>query len=282
VNAADFAFLADLMLRRSGLVLTPNKIPLVNSRLMPVARRFGFKKVDALLRELRYGREALARAVTEAMTTNESFFFRDPTAFENFEEVILPELLKRRAATKRFRIWCNACAMGQEAYSLAMILDDHRLAERGWEVEIIATDINSESIARAREGLYAQFEIKRGLPLRRIVGHFAQEGSYWRISDPLRRAVSFRPFNLLDSFGWIGETDIVFCRNVLMYFDGHTRANVLDRLAAVLAPDGYLVLGHTETVAGHSAAFAEVSPGLYSRISASFAPRQSLIAAAAG
>jgi chemotaxis protein methyltransferase CheR len=265
MNASDFTFLSDLLKRRSGLVLTENKIPLVNTRLLPVARRFGFKKVDALMTELRYGREPLARAVTEAMMTSESFFFRDPEAFETFEEVVLPSLLRRHAATKRFRIWCAACAMGQEAYSLAMILDDHRLAERGWEIEILATDINSESIARAKEGLYAQFEIKRGLPVRRIVGHFVQEGSGWRISDALRRATNFRVFNLLDSYGWVGEVDVIFCRNVMMYLDAETKTDILDRLAPVLSPNGFLVLGHTETASNFTTAFAEAMPGLYRR-----------------
>jgi chemotaxis protein methyltransferase CheR len=273
MNAAEFSFLSDLLRRRSGLVLTPNKIPLVRSRLLPVARRFGFKKVDALMRELQYGREALVRAVTEAMTTNESFFFRDPEAFENFEEMILPALLKRRAASKRFRIWSAACAMGQEPYSLAMILDDHRLGERGWDVDLLATDFNSDSVARAKEGLYAQFEIKRGLSLRRVIGHFVQEEAGWRISDPLRRAVNFRAFNLLDSFGWIGEVDVIFCRNVLMYFDSETKADVLRRLAHVVAPDGYLVLGQNETASGFTTAFTETSPGLYQRTQVAM-PRQ--------
>ncbi len=265
MNTADYSFLCELLKRRSGLVLTPSKIPLINSRLMPVARRFGFKKVDQLMVELRYGREALVRAATEAMTTNESFFFRDPSAFENFEEIILPALLKSRSQSKRFRIWCSACSMGQEAYSLAMILDDHRLAERGWDIEILATDLNSDSIARAKEGRYAEFEIKRGLPLRRIVGHFVQEDTYWRISDPLRRAVNFHSFNLLDSYGWLDEVDVVFCRNVLMYFGAETKSDVLNRLSQVVSPDGYLVLGHTETVSGFSEAYTEVVPGLYRR-----------------
>ncbi|HEY1707031.1 MAG TPA: protein-glutamate O-methyltransferase CheR [Rhizomicrobium sp.] len=265
MNTADFTFLTDLLRRRSGLALTPNKIPLVKSRLLPVARRFGFRNVEGLLKDLRYGREPLARAVTEAMTTNESFFFRDPEAFETFEETILPALLRRRAENRRFRIWCAACATGQEAYTLAMILDDHRLAERGWDVEILASDINSDSILRAKEGLYAEFEVQRGLAVRRIAGHFTQEGGGWRIDDALRRAVNFRTFNLLDSYGWIGEVDVIFCRNVLMYFDGETKTVVLDRLAQVLAPDGYLVLGHTETVAGFSTAFVETTPGLYRR-----------------
>jgi chemotaxis protein methyltransferase CheR len=146
-----------------------------------------------------------------------------------------------------------------------MILNDHRLAERGWDVEILGTDINSDSIQRAKEGLYAEFEVQRGLAVRRIVGHFAQDGSGWRIGDALRRAVTFRTFNLLDSYGWVGTADVIFCRNVLMYFDSETKAAVFARLADVLAPDGYLVLGHTETAAGFSKAFVETAPGLYRR-----------------
>ncbi len=267
MNAADFDFLADLLRRRSGLHLRHDKLPLAESRLLPVAQRFGFRDVASLIAELRHGRETIAGAVTEAMTTNESSFFRDRHAFEYFQNKILPMLLARRASRRRLRIWCAGAANGQEAYSLAMILDDLKLSEAGWTVDLIATDLNSAAIARAREGLYSQFEVQRGLPIQRLVRHFAQEGDQWRIAPRLRRMVSFRPFNLLDSFGWLGELDVIFCRNVLIYFDMTTKAQVIGRLADALSPDGWLVMGAAESLAGASSDFAAVEEarGVYVR-----------------
>ncbi len=267
MDGADFDFLADLLRRRSGLHLRQDKLPLVESRLLPVAQRFGFREVASLVAELRHGRETIAGAVTEAMTTNESSFFRDKHAFEYFQNTILPMLLARRAGQRRLRIWCAGAANGQEAYSLAMILDDLRLPEAGWTVDLHATDLSSAAIARAKEGLYSQFEVQRGLPIQRLVRHFAQEGEQWRIAQRLRRMVSFRQFNLLDSFGWLGALDVIFCRNVLIYFDMTTKMRVIDRLADSLAPDGWLVLGATESLAGASSAFAPVDDvrGVYVR-----------------
>lgn len=261
----DVAYLAHMLRRRSGLLLGRPKSEFIESRLAPVMRRFGFKDIGSLVAELRHGRDALARAVTEAMMTNESSFFRDRQSFELFREKVLPELLARRAASKRLRIWSAACAAGQEAYSIAMILDDHKLPARGWTVDIIATDISSEMIARGEQGLYSHFEVQRGLPIRRLVDHFSQEGGNWRISEPLRRMVTFRPFNLLDSFGWLDDIDVVFCRNVLMYLDHKSKTSVLDKISEVLVPDGYLLLGTVETTQGLSNAFGPVveAPGIY-------------------
>jgi chemotaxis protein methyltransferase CheR len=205
--------------------------------------------------------------VTEAMTTNDSAFFRDRRTFEEFRDIVLPELLIKRAAGKRLRIWCAACAAGQEPYSIAMILDDAKLLAQGWTIDLIATDLNSQMIARAEEGLYSQFEVQRGLPIRRLVRNFTQEGSNWRISENLRRMVAFRTFNLLDSFGWLAEMDVVFCRNVLMYFDQKTRMSVIDRIADILPPDGSLLVGPAESISGLTTGFvqAEHAPGLYFR-----------------
>ncbi len=262
----DVEFLARMLRRRSGIVLGIPKSDHIENRLGPVMRRFGFKDVGSLVAELRHGRDALARAVTEAMTTNESSFFRDKPAFDLFRDKVLPDLVARRAGAKRLRLWCAACAAGQEAYSIAMILDDLKLASKGWTVDLIATDINGEMIARAEQGLYSHFEVQRGLPIRRLVDHFLQEGQSWRISESLRRMVTFRPFNLLDSFGWLDDVDIVFCRNVLMYLDPKAKAGVLDKISEILAPGGYLLLGPVETPSGLSDAFVAVAdaPGLYS------------------
>ncbi len=281
MTSDEFAYLAEFLRRRSGLLLTAHKAHLIEGRLAPVARRFGFKDVDALVRELRYAREALARAVTEAMTTNESFFFRDRVAFEQFRDIVLPDLLIARAQTRRLRIWCAACSAGQEAYSIAMILDDQRLAAQGWSIDLIATDLSSDSIARAELGIYSQFEVQRGLPLRRLVSHFTQEGSSWRVSDALRRMITFRQFNLLDSYGWLDDLDVVFCRNVLMYFDQKTKIQVLDKIAEILTLDGSLLLGPAETTSGLSNAFLPMgnAPGLYGKPRSAVLP---LFGAAAG
>ena len=175
-----------------------------------------------------------------------SSFFRDRACFDHVRNTMIPALVKARATTKRLRIWCAAASSGQEPYSLAMLLDEAQLAESGWKIDIIATDLSSEMVARARDGLYLDYEVSRGLPTQLLLQYFTQSGSQWRVSDRLRRMVSFRPFNLLDSFGWLGQIDIVFCRNVLLYFDEQERFYTLERLSRVVAPDGYLVLGATE------------------------------------
>lgn len=263
----DFAYLAEFLRRRSGLLLPPRKASLIEGRLAPVARRFGFKNVHALVRELRYARDALARAVTEAMTTNESSFFRDRHAFDHFRDVVLPPLLKTRTETKRLRIWSAACAAGQEAYSLAMILADDGLVQKGWSIDLIATDLNSDSIARAEEGVYTAYEVQRGLSVRRLAQYFREEGTSWRVSDALRRMITFRAFNLLDSFGWLDDLDVVLCRNVLIYLDQKAKAQVLDKISELLRPDGCLFVGHAEAVEGvtHDFVQAEGPAGFYVR-----------------
>jgi chemotaxis protein methyltransferase CheR len=265
MNQSDFAYLAEVLRRRAGILLTDKKTHLAESRLVPVIRRFGFRDVGSLLRELRHGHEALVEAVIEAMTTNDSAFFRDRRTYEEFRDIVLPQLLVARASSKELRIWCAACAAGQEPYSIAMILDDFKLAAKGWGISLFATDINSQMIARAEEGAYSQFEVQRGLPIRRLVSNFTQDGTDWRISNHLRRMVTFRTFNLLDSYGWLPDLDVVFCRNVLMYFDHKTRLSVVERIADILAADGALLVGPAESVAGLTVSYvqADRAPGLY-------------------
>jgi chemotaxis protein methyltransferase CheR len=253
MDSADFDFLSDFVKRRSGLALTQGQTSFIRGKLAPVARRFGFRKVDALLAELRHEPEELSRAVAEAMTTNESSFFRDRALFDHFRGAILPALMKARANSRRLRIWCAAASMGQEPYSLAMILDEAKLD--GWRVDLIATDLNSEAIARAKDGLYSEYEVARGLSVPLLLRYFTQENGQWRIAEKLRRMVSFRAFNLLDSFGWLGQIDVIYCRNVLIYFDHQDKFETLERLSRTLAPDGFLVLGTTETTSGISDAF---------------------------
>jgi chemotaxis protein methyltransferase CheR len=254
VDSADFEFLSDFVKRRSGLALTQGQTAFIKSKLAPVARRFGFRNTDALFAELHHEPEELSRAVAEAMTTNETSFFRDRAMFDHFRNTVLPALVKARAATRRLRIWCAASSTGQEPYSLAMILDEAKLD--GWRVDLIATDLNSEAVARAKDGLYSEYEVARGLSVPLLLRYFVQENGQWRIAENLRRMVSFRPFNLLDSYGWLGQLDIIFCRNVLIYFDQQDKFETLERMSRCLAPDGFLALGTTETTSAISDAFA--------------------------
>jgi chemotaxis protein methyltransferase CheR len=242
----DFHFLTRLLRRRSGLSFTVDKLALVERRLTPVMRRFDFKDMTGLIDELRLGREALADAVTEAMTVNESSFFRDAALFQNLRESILPRLVLGRARSKRLRIWSAACAAGQEAYSIAILLTEMGLAREGWNIDLVATDLSGEAIQRAEAGRYAPYEIERGLDAH-AMRYFRRDRAEWLVDAGLRSMVSFRRFNLLDSFGWLDEIDLVFCRNVLMYFDPATRVDVLERMADTIAPDGLLLLGENET-----------------------------------
>ena len=242
----DFHFLARLLRRRSGLSLSLDRMALTERRLAPVMRRFDFKDMADLMGELRLGREALAEAVTEAMTVNESSFFRDPALFETLRQSVLPRLLASRAQGKRLRIWSAACAAGHEAYSIAILLSELGLTREGWNIDLVATDLSSEAIQRAEAGRYTSYEIERGLDAH-AMRYFRRDRSEWLVDAALRRMVSFRRFNLLDSFGWLDEIDLVFCRNVLMYFDPATRGDVLERIADSMAPDGVLLLGENET-----------------------------------
>ncbi|HEX3432042.1 MAG TPA: protein-glutamate O-methyltransferase CheR [Rhizomicrobium sp.] len=235
--------LAELVRRRSGIKLPVENPELIDDKLAPVARLFGFRDLRGLLEEMAHPPEELAQAVTEAMTTRDTSFFRDTTAFDCLEHVILPAVLENRARVKCLRLWCSGVSSGQEAYSVAMILDRFRLIGSGWKIELLATDLSFDAIARARRGTYTNFEVERGLTSNLLSAYFTSEESGWRVADRLRRMVSFRTFNLLDDFGWLGELDVIFCRNVLLYLDPKVRAAALRKLAHALAPDGYLFLG---------------------------------------
>ncbi len=247
----DFDFLSSLLKRRSGLMLGADKIYLLETRLTPVARRSGMDSLDDLIRELRQSAsEPLMREVTEAMTTNESFFYRDRTPFDLFREQVLPSLRQRRQTTKKLRIWCAACSTGQEPYSLALILKQQEALWRGWTIEIIGTDVSRSVLSRACEGVYSQFEVQRGLPIHELLKYFTQEGDTWRLSDEIRKMVTFREFNLLDSFSGLDKFDVIYCRNVLIYFDQATKTRVMESLRGVMPRDGTLFLGAAETVLG--------------------------------
>jgi chemotaxis protein methyltransferase CheR len=248
---SDFDVLRQLLNRRSGLALDAEKAYLAESRLQPLVQQLGLSGLGGLVKLLLSGgHEDLEREVVEAMTTNETFFFRDRIPFDNFRKVILPHLLTSRRESRKIRIWCAACSTGQEPYSLAMMLDEesHRLS--GWRVEVLATDLSRSVINTAKQGLYSQFEIQRGLPIAQLLRYFRQEGERWKISEHLRSRVQFAEFNLLTDFAPLGQFDVIFCRNVLIYFDVAAKSDVLNRMAKALAPDGFFVMGAAETVIG--------------------------------
>jgi len=247
----NFAWLCRYLQENTGLVLGSDKMYLVESRLMPVARKHLVDGLDALIETLRSRRpRELERDVIDAMMTNESFFFRDGKPFEQFRQFVLPRMLQSRATERTIRIWSAACSTGQEPYSIAMILKEEEAKLAGWKVDIIATDISHEALARARSGIYSQFEVQRGLPIQLLIKYFTQDGDRWQIVPELRAMVQFREFNLLDDFGPLGRFDVVFCRNVLIYFDQATKASILERISRIMAPDGLLYLGGAETVLG--------------------------------
>ena len=266
----EFKAICNFVQKSSGIVLSQSKEYLVDSRLKPIAEEHGFADIGALARGLTLAPEAVKAAVTDAMTTNETFFFRDKTPFTLFEEIILPELVKARRVARRLRIWCAAASTGQEPYSLAMLLLKHKRALAGLKVDIVGTDLSVSAIARAKQGRYTQFEVQRGLPVDLLVKHFTQEGTHWLISDEIKRMVKFSLLNLLEPYSSIGLVDVVYCRNVLIYFDGETKKQVLTSLRKAMRPDGYLVLGAADTVMGSNGEFerANNKRGLYQPVEA--------------
>ena len=266
MKVEDFDMFSNLLKQRSGLVLTKDKAYLLESRLMPVARKWNMKGLDELAVTVRMRKEeALLRDITEAMTTNESSFFRDQKPFDLFRNLVLPQLLESRSSRRQIRIWSAACSSGQEAYSLAMLLQDEAAKIAGWRIEIVGTDISAEMVERAKSGIYTQFEVQRGLPIQMLVKHFKQNGDKWQISPQIRQMASFREFNLLGDLMPLGQFDVVFCRNVLIYFDQPTKSRVLEQIARLMPADGLLYLGGAETVLGITDRFKplENQRGLY-------------------
>jgi len=257
----DIEHLAATLKSRSGLILGTDKNYLIESRLSPVARREGYANVSALLTALRTKREEkLMAMVTDAMTTNETFFFRDKLPFDQFKSDVLPALAKARM-NNEIKIWCAACSTGQEPYSLAMLMDEARAQFPRMNLDILATDISERCLEKATAGLYTQFEVQRGLPITQMVKHFEKVDEMWRISPKLRQGIRFKKMNLLDNLSTIGRQDVVYCRNVLIYFDLETKKRVLEQIASLLADDGFLFLGAAETVLGITDSFKPM-PGM--------------------
>lgn len=254
IAVEDYRFLADLLHKASGLALGDGKEYLLESRLPPVATRLGYPDLRALVTALRLrSTPDLVKAVCDAMTTGETFFFRDTTPFTVFENELIPEqlaMLRAKGLTRPIRIWCAACSTGQEPYSLAMILDKMRPTLAGTNVEIVASDYSTPTLARAKEGIYNQFEVQRGLPVQMLVRYFKQVPAGFQVNADLRDRISFREQNLLQPFTQLGMFDIVFIRNVLIYFDIATKRDVLERIARQLNPGGSVMLGGTENTLG--------------------------------
>lgn len=248
----NFEIYRSILKDRSGIIVTTDKGYLLESRLSPIAKENDFASVEDMAPALKApGGERLIERVIEAMTTNETSFFRDQRPFDMFKDFLLPTLQQKRDMKKKIDIWCAAASSGQEPYSLAMILKDLQASTfGGWSSDIFATDISNDILEQAKQAVYSQFEVQRGLPIQMLMSYFTQDEDKWNLKDEIKNMVRYAPFNLLDNMSALGQFDLIFCRNVLIYFDEPTKADILARMRKQLAPDGFLMLGGAETVIG--------------------------------
>ena len=248
ISAADYAFLAQLLRDQCALVLEPGKDYLLRNRLAPIVQRHQLADLKQLVERLRGPNAAgLKREIVEAMVTTETSFFRDVRPFDTLRKTVIPELIERRRGERRLRIWCAASSSGQEPYSLAMLLREYFPELDSWNVTLLATDISEEMLKRCRAGRYTQLEVNRGLPTPLLLKWFRQESGQWEIDERLWSAVTFSPLNLAGLWPPMGIWDIVLIRNVMIYFEPDVKRLILSRIARMLAKDGYLILGGTET-----------------------------------
>jgi chemotaxis protein methyltransferase CheR len=258
MKADNYAFLCKLIFEKAGIVLTDDKAYLMETRLTPVVRKYGLLDLDALAAALRSPVAPQLADFVDALTTNETFFFRDGKPFDEFRQHVLPQMIANRAAKKTLRIWSAASSTGQEAYSLAMILLEEHAKLAGWRIEVVGTDISHAVLARAQSGRYSQFEVQRGLPIQMLVKYFRKVDDQWEVNPQLKSMVQFREANLMREWTGLGQFDVVFCRNVLIYFDLEHKTSILDRISKSMATDGFLFLGGAETVLGISNRFEPV------------------------
>ncbi len=260
ISREGFDYVRTLVHTQSGLVLEPGKEYLVESRLQPLAQSEGLNSVQALVERLRGSSlNGLHQRVVEAMTTNETSFFRDLRPFEELRNSILPQLIERRRAERRITIWSAACSSGQEPYTIAMILQEHFPALAGWTCRLMASDIAEEVMAKARSGRYSQLEVSRGLPAAYLVKYFHHRGNEWEIAEDIRRKVEYFPINLTKPWPALSRIDIILMRNVLIYFDVETKKRIFANLRRQLQADGYLALGGAETTLGIDDSFERIS-----------------------
>lgn len=248
ISTFDFDYIRRLMAQETAIVLDSGKEYIAESRLARLIDQEGFDSIGDLVQALRSNSfTGLQRRVVNAMTNNETWFFRDLLPFQALQSVVLPALISAKAAERRLRIWCAACSTGQEPYSIAMLLREQFPELRNWNVQVLATDISTLVLERAQRGHYSQLEINRGLPAKLLARYFSREGLEWVISDELRRSVEFRTFNLAEPWREFPACDVIFVRNVLIYFDVETKKQILGRMRRCLRDDGYLFLGGAET-----------------------------------
>lgn len=262
----DFDVYKDLLYEKSGLTLTPDKSYLLDSRLTPIAKKWGYANLETMTMALHGVADPnLIKDIIEAMTTNETSFFRDTRPFDTFKNDVLPPLVQARGSIRKIRIWCAAASSGQEPYSLAMVLKENEALLKGFRFEILATDISTEILDQAKTAEYTQFEVQRGLPIQMLMKYFEQKEDKWALKDEIKNMITFKYFNLLDNIAALGQFDVIFCRNVLIYFDKETKKRVLDNMSKILSKDGYLFLGGAETVMGITDSFeaAKDKRGLY-------------------
>jgi chemotaxis protein methyltransferase CheR len=246
IHPDNYKFLQEYIYKESGIVIERDKHYLLEARLLPVAKKRELHSINDLCGLLRATAGAeLRQQVVEAMTTHETLFYRDPGQFEALRKVVLPPLLELRKTSRRLTIWSAAASSGQEAYSLAMLLLEMGLKD--WNISILGTDLSEQILGRAREGRFSQLEVNRGLPVTHLVKYFTRQGLDWQLKEEVRRMVSFRTFDLRKSMRTLGPFDIVFCRNVLIYFDQNTKRQILDEIRGTLQSGGYLLLGGAET-----------------------------------
>lgn len=260
IRPENYKFLQEHVYTQVGIVLEEDKHYLFESRLTPIIRRLGISTIDDLCSLLRTARQTeVSRQVVEAMTTNETYFFRDPAQYDAIRTELLPRLIGERRDTKRLRFWSAAASTGQEAYSLAMLLLGAGISD--WNVQILGTDFSSQVLERARTGKYLQIEVNRGLPAALLVKHFRQFGAEWQLNDAVRRLVSFETIDLRNSMRTLGPFDLVFCRNVMIYFDAETKKSILNELHGTMFRGGWLLLGGVETASGVETLFERQTLG---------------------
>lgn len=263
IQQNTFEFLCNFVREKSAIVLDPTKTYLVESRLNPIARENGLASLDELATALRRPTSRdLARQVIDAMTTNESSFFRDLHPFDALKTTILPELIEKRSKERVLNIWSNACSSGQEVYSIAMLLRDNFPVLNTWKVRLIASDLSTAILKKAQEGIFNQTEVNRGLPMPLLLKYFSKNGLQWQIKEDIRSSVEFREVNLIEPWpSTLPTMDIIFLRNVLIYFSPETKTSILNRAHRLLRSDGYLFLGGAETTMNLDTKFQRTAIG---------------------